>query len=140
MSGLGLAFCCHLVVIDTTFSDDQQEGFVARLHDENPKIPLLRLDSRVTAPESLTETVKKALAHTDGPRRQLVPQKKWADRLRLDQPCHWLGRLALHFVIRCRSRWVARPRDETQGEYEFPVPFRESGAASDHQDEREPST
>ena len=62
MSGLGLAFCCNLVVIDTTFSDDQQEEFVARLHDKNPKISLLRLDTRVTALESLVETVKKALA------------------------------------------------------------------------------
>jgi hypothetical protein len=67
MSGLGLAFCCHLVVIDTTFSDNQQEEFVARLHDKNPKIPLLRLDTRVTALEWLMETVKKALAPTGGP-------------------------------------------------------------------------
>jgi len=62
MSGLGLAFCCNLVVIDTTFSDDQQEEFVVRMHDKNPKIPLLRLDTRVTALESLMETVKKASA------------------------------------------------------------------------------
>jgi hypothetical protein len=62
MSGLGLAFCCNLVVIDTTYSDDQQEEFLARLHDENPKISLLRRDTSVTALESLTETVKKVLA------------------------------------------------------------------------------
>jgi hypothetical protein len=62
LSGLGLAFCCNLVVIDTTFSDDQQEEFVARLHEKNPRISLLRLDTRVTALESLVETVKKALA------------------------------------------------------------------------------
>jgi hypothetical protein len=59
MSGLGLAFCCNLVVIDTTFSDDQQEEFGARLHDKNPNISLLRLDTKVTALESLVETVKK---------------------------------------------------------------------------------
>jgi hypothetical protein len=62
MSGLGLAFCCNLVVIDTTYSDDQQEEFLARLHDKNPKLSLLRLDTRVTALESLVETVEKALA------------------------------------------------------------------------------
>jgi hypothetical protein len=62
MSGLGLAFCCNLVVIDTTYSDDQQEEFLARLHDENPKISVLRLDKTLTALESLVETVKKALA------------------------------------------------------------------------------
>jgi hypothetical protein len=62
MSGLGLAFRCNLVVIDTTFSDDQQAEFVARLHDKNPKISVLRLDKTVTALESLVETVKKALA------------------------------------------------------------------------------
>lgn len=61
MSGLGLAFCCNMVVIDTTFSDDQQEDFVARLRDKNPKLSLLRLDTKVTALESFVETVKKAL-------------------------------------------------------------------------------
>ena len=59
MSGLGLTFCCNLVVIDTTYSDDQQEEFLARLHNKNPNISLLRLDTRVTALESLVETVGK---------------------------------------------------------------------------------
>jgi hypothetical protein len=62
--GLGLAFCCDLVITDTTFSDDQQEEFVERLHNKNPKIPLLHLDPTMTAPGSLVEAVKKALAHT----------------------------------------------------------------------------
>jgi hypothetical protein len=62
MKGLWLAFCCNLVVIDTTYSDDRQEEFLARLHDKNPKISLLCRDTRVTALESLMETVKKVLA------------------------------------------------------------------------------
>jgi hypothetical protein len=66
---VGLAFYCHMAIIDKTFTTKDHEDFVDRVHRDCPNLVVLCLRTGLIDPQVLIQSVTDCLAAKyDGPK------------------------------------------------------------------------
>ena len=66
LSAVGLAFCCHLAIIDATFALEEHQQFVDRVHGDRLDLVVLSLRAALIEPGALIRAVTNCLATRPG--------------------------------------------------------------------------